>query len=274
MFIVGPPVAVVSADGWRHWGSLVASAPSTPPVGGAFSAGGRVQSAVCGADGRVPCGGVRLSSRARGCGFNGAVRGFSFQNGPKCDRHGPRSHINCVGPIKTTDQVPAEIVQIGIEDGSNLRPLFVVAKNLAVANYSDNFAGIRIDDIAVEHVFLFCVSDVTFTTPNSAHCSGSRRRDVRLAISGCRHKPCRSMGCRGVVDRWRRLAGGCLASRQRGPRGLVLQRVLLQGLALGYRGVTFAPRRRSFMWRRTRRSAWAQSAPTRAYPARVWRLFP
>jgi hypothetical protein len=25
----------------------------------------------------------------------------------------------------------------------------------------------------VEHVFLFCVSDVTFTTPNSARCSGS-----------------------------------------------------------------------------------------------------
>jgi hypothetical protein len=76
-----------------------------------------------------------------------------------------------VGPIKTTDQVPAEIVQIGIEDGGNLRPLFVVAKNLAVANLSDNLAGLRIDNIALEHVFLFCVSDVIFTTPNSARCS-------------------------------------------------------------------------------------------------------
>jgi hypothetical protein len=76
-----------------------------------------------------------------------------------------------VWPIKTTDQVPAEIVQIGIEDGGNLRPLFVVAKNLAVANYSNNLAGLRIDNIALEHVFLFCVSDVTFTTPNSARCS-------------------------------------------------------------------------------------------------------
>ena len=99
------------------------------------------------------------------------MRGFSFQKVPNCDWHGPRSHINRVGPIKTTDQVPAEIVQIGIEDGGNLRPLFVVAKNLAVANYSDNLAGLRIDNIALEHVFLFCVSDVTFTTPNSARCS-------------------------------------------------------------------------------------------------------
>ena len=68
------------------------------------------------------------------------MRGFSFQKVPNCDWHGPRSHINRVGPIKTTDQVPAEIVQIGIEDGGYLRPLFVVAKNLAVANYSDNLA--------------------------------------------------------------------------------------------------------------------------------------
>ena len=96
----------------------------------------------------------------------GVVRGFSFQKVPNCDWHGPRSHINRVGPIKTADQVPAEIVQIGIEDGGYLRPLFVVAKNLAVANYSDNLAGLRIDNIALEHVFLFCVSDVTFTTSN------------------------------------------------------------------------------------------------------------
>jgi hypothetical protein len=104
---------------------------------------------------------------------NGVVRAFSSQKVPKCDWHGPRSHINRVWPIKTPDQVPAEIVQIGIEDGGNLRPLFVVAKNLAMANYSDILAGIRIDDIAVEHVFLFCVSDVTFTTPNSTRCSGA-----------------------------------------------------------------------------------------------------
>jgi hypothetical protein len=58
-----------------------------------------------------------------------------------------------MGPIKTTDPVPAEIVQIGIDDGGNLRPLFVLAKNLAVANYSDNLAGLRIDNIALQHVF-------------------------------------------------------------------------------------------------------------------------
>jgi hypothetical protein len=85
------------------------------------------------------------------------------------------------GAYQDGDQVPAEIVQIGIEDGGYLRPLFVVAKNLAVANYSDNLAGLRIDNIALEHVFLFCVSDVTFTTPNSARCSGSR-----AIVRGCR----------------------------------------------------------------------------------------
>ena len=52
-----------------------------------------------------------------------------------------------------------------------LAPSFVVAKNLTVANYGDILAGLRIDNIAVEHVFLFCVSDVTFTTPNSPRCS-------------------------------------------------------------------------------------------------------
>jgi hypothetical protein len=112
---------------------------------------------------------------------NGVVRGFSFQKVPNCDWHGPRSHINRVWPIQTTDQSPGKIVQIGIEDGGNLRPSFIVAKNLAVANYSDNLAGLRIDNIAVEHVFLFCVSDVTFTTPNSARCSGSR-----AIVRGCR----------------------------------------------------------------------------------------
>jgi hypothetical protein len=102
---------------------------------------------------------------------NGVVRGFSFQKVPNGDWHGPRSHINRVGPVKTTDPIPAEIVQIGIEDGGNLRPFFVVAKNLAVPNYSDNLAGVRIDNIALEHVLLFCVFDVTFTTPNSPRCS-------------------------------------------------------------------------------------------------------
>jgi hypothetical protein len=112
-----------------------------------------------------------------GCGFrapfmfdsgNGMVRGFSFQKVPKCDWHGPRSHINHVLPIKTADQIPAEVVQMGIEDDGNPRPLFVVAKNLTVANYGDILAGLRIDNIAVEHGFLVCVSDVTFTTPESA----------------------------------------------------------------------------------------------------------
>jgi hypothetical protein len=85
---------------------------------------------------------------------------FAFQKVPKCDWHGPRSHINHVLPIKTADQVPAQVVQTGIEDDGNPRPLFVVAKNLTVANYGDILAGLRIDNIAMEHVFLFCVSDV------------------------------------------------------------------------------------------------------------------
>ena len=34
---------------------------------------------------------------------------FAFQKVLNCDWHGPRSHINRVGPIKTTDQVPAKI---------------------------------------------------------------------------------------------------------------------------------------------------------------------
>jgi hypothetical protein len=50
------------------------------------------------------------------------VRAFSFQKVPKCDWHGPRSHINHVLPIKTADQVPAEVVQIGIDDDGNPRP--------------------------------------------------------------------------------------------------------------------------------------------------------
>ena len=42
------------------------------------------------------------------------MRGFSFQKVPNCDWHGPRSQVDRVGPIKTTDQVPAEIVQIAL----------------------------------------------------------------------------------------------------------------------------------------------------------------
>jgi hypothetical protein len=68
------------------------------------------------------------------------VRAFSCQEFPKRGWHGPRSHVNHVLPIKTADQVPAEVVQIAVEDGGNPRPLFVVAKNLAVANYGDNLA--------------------------------------------------------------------------------------------------------------------------------------
>jgi hypothetical protein len=64
---------------------------------------------------------------------DGVVRAFSFQKVPKCDWHGPRSHINHVLPIKTADQVPAEVVQIGIDDDGNPRPFFVVPKNLTVA---------------------------------------------------------------------------------------------------------------------------------------------
>jgi hypothetical protein len=81
------------------------------------------------------------------------VRAFSFQKVPKCDWHGPRSHIDHVLPIKTADQVPAQVVQIGIDDDGNPRPLFVVTKNLTVANYGDILAGLGIDNIAVEHFF-------------------------------------------------------------------------------------------------------------------------
>jgi hypothetical protein len=77
-----------------------------------------------------------------------------FQKISKCDRHAPRSHINHVLPIETAEQGPAEVVQIAIEDDRNpRRSLFVVAKNITVANYGDTLAGLRIDNIAVEHVF-------------------------------------------------------------------------------------------------------------------------
>ena len=66
------------------------------------------------------------------------------------------------------------------DDDGNPRPFFVVTKNLTVANYGDLLAGLRIDNIAVEHVFLVCVSAVTFTTPHSARCSG-----CRAIVRGC-----------------------------------------------------------------------------------------
>jgi hypothetical protein len=101
------------------------------------------------------------------------VRAVSFEKVPKCDWHGPRSHINYVLPIKTADQVPAEIVQIGIEHDGNPRPLLVVAKNLAVANYGDILAGIRIDNIAVEHFFsVLRVRCHVYQLPTWPRCSG------------------------------------------------------------------------------------------------------
>jgi hypothetical protein len=107
--------------------------------------------------------------------------GFAFQKISKSDRHAPRSHINHVLPIKTADQVPVEVVQIGIEDDGNPRPLLVVAKNLTVANYGDILAGLRIDNIAVEHVFLFCVSDVRLQL--------RIRRVVPVAVLFCLRMP-------------------------------------------------------------------------------------
>jgi hypothetical protein len=72
----------------------------------------------------------------------------------KGDRRGPHPHINQVLIVKTADQVPAEVVQIGIDNGGNPRPLFIVPKHLTMANDGDNLARLRIDDIAKEHVFL------------------------------------------------------------------------------------------------------------------------
>jgi hypothetical protein len=50
--------------------------------------------------------------------------------------------------VKAADQVPVEVIQIGIEDNGNPRLFFVVPKDLTVANDGDNLAGVRIDDIA------------------------------------------------------------------------------------------------------------------------------
>src|ERR1700722_424895 len=124
----------------------------------------------------------------------GASGGDGSSGSNMANWHGPRSHINHVLPIKTADQIPAEVVQMGIEDDGNPRPLFVVTKNLTVANYGDILAGLRIDNIAVEHVLLFCVSDVTFTTPHSARCSG-----CRAIVRGCREmarSPCQMSSLR------------------------------------------------------------------------------
>ena len=56
--------------------------------------------------------------------------------------------------VKATNQVPAEIVQIGVQDDRNPFPVFVVAKNFPVANDGNNLTRLRIDDIANEHVSL------------------------------------------------------------------------------------------------------------------------
>jgi len=134
------------------------------------------------------------------CGRECTWQGLAFQKISKCDRHGPRSHVNHLLPIKTAEQVPVEVVQIGIEDDGNPRPLFVVAKNLSVSNNGDILATLRIDNIAVEHVFLFCVSDMTFTTPNSPRCSGCKcylpwmPRDGALTLSDVR-SPTLSIVC-------------------------------------------------------------------------------
>jgi hypothetical protein len=83
-----------------------------------------------------------------------SVLAVAFQKISKRDRHAPRSHINHMLPIKTADEVPAKVVQICIEDDRDpCRPLFVVAKNHTVANYGDILARLRIDNIAVEHIF-------------------------------------------------------------------------------------------------------------------------
>src|SRR6202020_1913126 len=155
-------------DDARHGGSL---SPERASRRRKFAAGGSARPSI------RPF--VRYSDRAAfgslflSDGRNGLVRGLCFQKLPNWSWHGPRPHINRVGPIETPHQVPAQIVQVGIEDGADLLPLFAIAKNLAVANYSENLAAVRIDDITLEHGFLFCVSNVPFATPNSPRCSGS-----------------------------------------------------------------------------------------------------
>jgi hypothetical protein len=60
--------------------------------------------------------------------------------------------------VKAAYQVSVEVVQIGIDDNGNPRPFFAVPKDPAVADDSDNLAGVRVDDIAKEHVFSRCLS--------------------------------------------------------------------------------------------------------------------
>jgi hypothetical protein len=53
-------------DGWRHWGSLMASAPSTLPVGGAFSCAGGARAETMRNKGALGCEAVtRIVARAR-----------------------------------------------------------------------------------------------------------------------------------------------------------------------------------------------------------------
>jgi hypothetical protein len=103
-------------------------------------------------------------------------------------------------PIKTTEQVPAEVVQIGIDDCGNPYPLFVVAENLTVANYGDVLARLRIDNIAVEHVFSVLRVRCEVTTPNSPRCSGWRAI-VRLAAYATRGYETNEWGGRALVAR-------------------------------------------------------------------------
>ena len=78
-----------------------------------------------------------------------------------------------LGPSRRPTKFPLRSYKLALRTVAIFAPLFAVAKNfLAVANYSDNLAGLRIDNTLVG-VFLFCVSDVTFITPNSARCSGT-----------------------------------------------------------------------------------------------------
>jgi hypothetical protein len=60
--------------------------------------------------------------------------------------------------VKAAYQVSVEVVQIGIDDNGNPRPFFAVPKDPAVADDGDNLAGVRVDDIAKEHVFSRCLS--------------------------------------------------------------------------------------------------------------------
>jgi hypothetical protein len=69
--------------------------------------------------------------------------------------------------VQTADEIPAEVVQICIDDGGNPSPLVVVSKNLTVPYDGDNLGGLRINDIAKEHV-ISPSSDATVYNPEIA----------------------------------------------------------------------------------------------------------